>query len=411
MLKKYFFLIMISLLTFLSCTKDNSAPTFRTDLNCNDHENLCDVTNSNNAFGIDIFKKLHQTAPEKNIFISPLSISTALMMTTNGAKGQTYDQITGVLHYDDLSTGQINSTYKLLLTQLPQLDDQTELNIANSIWYRNTIPVEEDFLHTNIDNFNSEIKPSDFNDSETVNLINGWVEDKTQGLIKTVIDEISPQAIMYLINAIYFKGTWLNRFDADLTTTALFHLEDNSTKEVEMMQMEDGSMPVPYFKNDIFQAVDLAYGDSIFSMSILLPNQNHTVDDIIEELTPEHWETWMDAYTTQDVLLRIPKFKMKYKKELKQTLQDLGMQLPFNTNADFSGIAPVDPLFISFVLHKSFIEVDEAGTEAAAVTVIGIETTSVPNLPVFIADKPFVFAIRDNQTKSILFIGKMMVPE
>ena len=343
-----------------------------------------------------------------NIFISPMSVATALSMTVNGADGQTKADMMATLEQNGLTIEQANAGFQQLLTLLPALDPAVQLQLANSIWYRQGFPVRQEFLNVNQEFYDSEVAALDFAAPAAKDIINGWVKDNTNNLIESIISgEIEPDVVMYLINAIYFKGAWLHEFDPEDTYTDNFRLEDGSTTEVDMMNM--GQTFFPYFANETFQAIDLAYGDSVFSMSILLPNPGHTVDEVIGQLNTDNWEQWTQSFEYSELFFSMPKFEMKYEKSLIKPLTNLGMGIAFGPGADFTNIAEAD-LMIDEVLHKSFIEVNEEGTEAAAVTAVVIVETSVPLIPAFKADHPFVFIIRENQTNSVLFIGKMMDP-
>jgi serpin B len=213
---------------------------------------------------------------------------------------------------------------------------------------------------------------------------------------------------MYLINAIYFKGDWLYTFDESQTFETSFYLPDGSTVPVDMMGWE-GSTDLSYFENDLFQAIDLPYGNGAFSMTLLLPKNEVGIEGVVPHLSQENWDSWMNAFTTQEVIYKMPKFTLEYKKELKGILSDLGMEELFTANANLSKIGP-GKLVVSKVLHKSFLEVNEQGTEAAAVTVVGVETTSVPSTPYMILNSPFLLFIRDNVTNSVLFMGQIQDP-
>ncbi len=260
-----------------------------------------------------------------------------------------------------------------------------------------------------LENYNSEVTALNFGDPAALTTINGWVDQKTNGLIETILDEIPANAVMYLINAIYFKGAWRKEFDPQYTTDATFYLEDGTQQPIKMMT--HGQTTLPYFTTSTFEAVDLAYADSIYSMSIFLPKVGVSVNDLANTLSESNWNTWLDSFQPQEMFFSMPKFKMTYKEKLNRSLADLGMGIAFGPGADFSGINGTGGLYIDEAIHKSFIEVNEEGTEAAAVTSIGVVETSVPSIPVFYADRPFLFTIRENKTGSILFFGKLMNPE
>ena len=378
------------------------------DFSCANNPVTCDLTTSNGLFAIDLFKQMQEEEPDDNIFISPFSISTALTMTVNGANGETLDDMRNTLKITGLSMESINESYQQLLEVLPALDPQTKLKLANSIWPQIDYPVLQSFLDLNTEYYNSEVIPVDFKDSGVIPQVNAWVENNTDGLIKETLKELPPGVVMLLINAIYFKGAWKTEFDPENTHAADFYTP-NDTITVDMMHIPENDFP--YFANDLFQAIDLPYGDSIFSMSVFLPREGHTVDEVIAEMNANTWEAWLSSFQTQAVQLFLPKFKLEYEKKLKRTLSDMGMEIAFTDSADFSKMVYGGGVLIDEVIHKAFVEVNEQGTEAAAVTVVIIKETSVGSTPIVNVNQPFVFVIRDNRTNSILFMGKVMNPK
>jgi serine protease inhibitor len=408
---KNLFLITLSgiLLLFTQCTSEPAVnlPT-ELDFDCADNAAVCTLTNDNNQFGFDIFRKLHEEEPDDNIFISPLSISTALSMTLNGAKGQTFADMKNAMQIPDWDIAQLNEAYKLLLEVLPQLDNDVKMELANSIWYRTGFNVRQDFLDVNSSYYGSQVQDLDFSNPTAKDIINAWVNENTHGKIESIVDQIGGDVVMYLINAIYFKGAWLHEFDPDNTSEQPFYLADGSQVMVDMMSY--GQTTLPFFQTENFMAADLAYGDSIFSMSIFLPKGNYPIGELVNDLESADWNTWVQNFEDTEMFFSMPKFKMEYEKKLNRPLSDLGMSVAFTDFADFSGINGTGGLRIDEVRHKSFVEVNEEGTEAAAVTSVVIVETSVPLIPDFRADKPFLFVIRDKKTNSVLFIGKMMNP-
>jgi len=406
-MNKLFFLFgTFALFLALAC-KDEVAPSPPLDLTCISEQQVPELSRDNNAFGFDLLKKLQANDPDGNLFISPLSIAAALSMTLNGAAGDTKTAMQQTMRLSDWEIQQLNSAWSCLLEVLPQLDADVDVNIANSIWYKQGFTVRQEFLDANTQNYNSEVAALNFGDPAALTTINGWVDQKTNGLIETILDEIPANAVMYLINAIYFKGAWRTKFEAANTENADFFTLAG-TEQVQMMHIPASNFP--YFSNDLFQAIDLPYGDSIYSMSVLLPKAGHDVNEVVAALNGGTWAQWLNAFQPQSVELFLPKFKMAYGKKLKRPLLDMGMGLAFSDAADFSSMIQDGGVKIGEVIHKSFVEVDEKGTEAAAVTVVEIINTSVPIVPVIEANRPFLFVIRDNKTNSILFMGKMMNP-
>ncbi len=415
LLTKLSLILLVVMLT--NCKKNNDGPSQKDPYKQKIFldEKAKAVAQSSNTFGIKLFKNLVENSEDEqeNIIVSPLSISTALGMTYNGADNETKTAMENTLEIQGMSVDEINESYKILIDELTTVDPDVTMNIPNSIWYRNTFSVEDDFLNTNRDYFYAEVSPLDFGDPASVDIINSWVAENTNYKITTIINQIDPVIVMFLLNAVYFNGTWKFEFDEQHTEPETFYLSNGTTKEVSMMKQETS---LDYFSNELFEAVDLSYGRGNFSMVIMLPKDGFGPDDIVNELDENTWPEWMDGFGEAKIQLTMPKFKLEYGKELKQTLTNLGMGIAFNPGgADFSKINPNTQLFISYVRHKTFIDVNEEGTEAAAVTIVAIgETTAGPggDSPyIFTVNKPFLFAIKERDTKTIIFIGKIMEPE
>lgn len=367
------------------------------------------VITANTQFGFSLFDEIRKTEQDTNIFISPFSVSLALAMTLNGAAGETEQAMTDTLQLQGLDSEAINIGYAALRHTLLTADPKVTLAIANSLWARQGVPFNQSFLQRNAQFFGAEISTLDFTDPRTVETINQWVDTNTNGKITKILDEIDPAAVLFLINAIYFKGTWQREFDPSETREGPFHPAKGDLKQVPMMRQE---REYPYYRGENFQAISLAYGDGQMRMYIFLPDRESDLNSFLENLNVESWENWMSQFHGQDVSLVMPKFKLEYERNLNDTLQVLGMDVAFaRDRANFSRLAPLENLYIGEVLHKTFVEVNEEGTEAAAVTSVGVRVTSVPPPPIpFTIDRPFFFAIRDNQTKTVLFMGVVVDP-
>ncbi|MCB2205421.1 serpin family protein [bacterium] len=363
------------------------------------------INKSNSAFAFRIFNTVAQSQSDKNIFLSPLSISMALGMTMNGARGDTWEGMRTALSLEQLSPYDINTAWQGLRDVLLHADPAVQLTIANSIWCRNGFQVEQSFVDTNRYYFDAEVQSLDFNAPTAAGIINDWVSTNTAGRIPTIIDgPISPLTMMYLINAVYFKGNWSTRFDPERTHDAQFHAAGGATQTVRMMQRES---TMRYVHNGSVQIVDLPYGWDRFSMAILLPTGEGSLADVREALAEEgNWTAWINALQDREIMLQLPRFRMEYEIPLKDALTTLGMEQAFSPySADFTGINPEGELYISSVKHKTFVEVNEEGTEAAAVTSVEVGATSVP--PALIVDRPFVFVIHERNTGAVLFIGQV----
>lgn len=360
-----------------------------------------------NDFAFDFLNKTIATVDDSNVFLSPMSLSVALGMLRNGAQGETKTEIEKALKLNGLSDEVINSYYKIMQTSLPLLDAKTDLSIANSMWYKDGFAVKPDFLKVNTDYFNAYIKALDFNNQAlSLDTINGWCARKTNNLIPIVLNEISPNAVMFIMNAVYFKGTWANQFNPQSTKDYSFTNEKNQSSTVKMMMKEDA---VSYGNNDMAQFVDLPYGNGAFSMTVILPNVGKTTTDVLQNISSSSFNTMINSMQSRKVKLLLPRFKTKNTYMLNDALKLMGMKKAFEFNADLNGISDLKPLYVSFVKQDTYVEVTEEGTKAAAVTTVGDYTSSIQidEIPLFIADRPFLFVIREKSTGVILFIGKM----
>lgn len=403
MKKIFFFIAMVSVIN-LACTeieeaeqgKESTGPIFLS-------AELQKRVAQDNEFALDLLKKTIENAEESNVFISPLSVSIALGMAWNGADSSTKTEMETALKMSGMSADNINEYYRIMLDSLPTADSSTILKIANSIWYKNGFQIKQPFLDINAAYFDAEIRSLDFSKAWAVDTINNWCTRKTNNLIKEVIKEIPPLARMYLINAVYFKGVWACPFDEEQTFKTNFTDEQGRLNEVNMMHMTD---TFPYYSDSYAQYLDIPYGNGAFSMTVILPSGGKTTGNVLDYLTNERLNSALGSLQIQKVDVNFPRFKTECNYELSETLKAMGMKKAFEDTADFSKISDED-LFISSVIHKTYVEVTEEGTEAAAVTVIEFVTTSLPNYPTFFASKPFIFLIREKGTGVILFAGKM----
>jgi serine protease inhibitor len=405
-------IIAIVAASLLVCSDNSVKPEPQVEQPARTPDNLTaseiELAGSANRFGLKLFRELVvQEDAGKNLFISPLSLSMALGMTYNGTNGATRDEMRSTLELSGLSIDEANRSYQSLMHLLTSLDPDVTFTIANSIWSRLGLPIKPEFVELNKTYFDALVRELDFSNPESADTMNGWVEDNTGGKIKDIIKKpISPDAVMFLINAIYFKADWAEQFEPDSTYDDLFYLTDSTTVSCPMMIRPDS---FDVFTGGTFKALDLPYGDSSFSMMILLPDSGISVNDLAGEFTDENWNLWTDSFERKVLPLVLPKFKVSYKVKLNDVLKSLGMNLAFSRSADFSNMIEGGGVFIDHVIHKTFVEVDEEGTEAAAVTVVGMATVSFPP-PQFVVNKPFLFVIYERTSKSILFMGRVTDP-
>jgi serpin B len=402
--------ISLSLLIF-SCQKDKDEMSGEyKQVNLTEKQKQL-ITNSN-AFGFEFFRKVNEiSGSDVNMMVSPLSVSMALGMTRNGAAGSTLEAMTTTLGFSGMTETEINESYKYIIETFTGLDPKVKLQIANSIWYEKTFSVEQPFILTNQQYFNAEIKPLDFSSPTAADIINAWVNEKTNKLIPEIIDEIPGDAVMYLVNAVYFKGMWRYQFEKSKTENKSFHLYNGTELQVAAMSEHE---TFPYFRGTGFEAIELPYNQGNYVMSILLPDAGKTVEDVIGQLTGENWKTWSGQFVNKDIQLQLPKFKYEYnEKQMKPILSAMGMADAFDPDiANFTRINSFGGLYISRVMHKTYIETNEEGTEAAAVTAVEVGVTSAgPDQPYyFTINRPFVYFIQEKSTGTILFIGTVINP-
>lgn len=409
-MKSVTYLLGSILLIFISgCSKDNPSTTPKQPTQIQLTEKASEVIQLNNAFGVDLFKAVALDEPDENLMLSPLSASVALTMLLNGCDEETYTQIRDMLGYEGLTTDQINEAYSSLVAQLLTADEEVNLALANAIWYREGFEVKDNFMQTMDEDFKATIEGLDFAAPSALQTINQWASDNTNGKIPQVLNEISPNAVMFLMNALYFKGMWTNQFSMENTYDEIFYEDEETTVSVPFMH---GKIQSKAFEADNYKALELSYGRGNFSMIIIVPENN--LDEFMNDFEPSTWNeitgTFNDQYT-YEVQVTMPKFSFEYEKRLNEQLQALGMLDVFIPEiANLSGITD-QSVYVSFVKQNTFIDVNEEGTEAAAVTTIGVDLTSLPDEPQeFVADKPFIFAIREQTTNTLMFIGKLTSP-
>ena len=396
-------IIAMMLLCLLGCFDIDFTRNIIGDvLETTEDPDVSSVTSANTRFGFKLLQDLREREPGANIFISPLSISIALTMTYNGAAGETEHAMAEVLEIGGLDRDTVNHSNAALRNSLEDPDPKVEISIANSIWSRQGVEFNADFLERNRVFFGAEVASLDFSALEATEIINEWVNTNTNGKIEKIVDRINPQTLLFLVNAIYFKGNWQDEFNKSMTRQGIFHLSDGNEKRVEMMRREG---EYPYFRGENFEATSLPYGDGRLGMYIFLPNRDSNLNKFLGNLNAGNWGDWISQFQDRRHDMILPRFKLEYEVSLNNTLEALGMGIAFGSGADFSGMGP--SLFISEVKHKTFVEVNEEGTEAAAVTaVVGVK--SVPS--VFRVDRPFFFAIYDTETETVLFMGVVTEP-
>jgi serine protease inhibitor len=362
------------------------------------------VLDASNAYSFALWRTINGSSRDSNVFVSPLSASFALGMTMNGANGQTYDEMRSALQFGDASLASIDTGYRSLIALLTSIDPSTTMQIANAIFYRNDFPFNQSFLTDASTYFGAEVKAQDFTNTQaTLAAVNGWSSAKTHDRIPKILDAVDPSTVMYLLNAIYFKGIWRDQFEVAQTRDAPFHAVSGD-QPARLMHREGA---IDYAETNALQAVDLPYGDSAFTMTVLLPKAGSSVESVAASLTPDTWRSLAASFHPRDVELFLPKVTLSWKRGLIPDMQALGMRAAFG-NADFTRMSPRGrELVISLLQQNTFVDIDEEGTEAAAVTIVGVALTSAPVATPVRVDRPFVFVIRERLSGTVLFMGKI----
>ena len=358
-----------------------------------------------NDFAIEFTDRIN-AAEKKDYIVSPLSMQFLLGMILNGAQGATADEICDVLGYGAGEIEDVNQFCKSLLEQLPKLDKKTTINLANAIFVDDGWPLKDSYVSSVGKTYSARIANLDFSKGEaSAKVINRWCSDQTNGMIKKVIEQTDPDMLCYLLNALYFKSQWTEKFNKSNTADETFTDEAGNKSIVKMMKQNKS---FSYQHNDVFKIVRMRYGNGAFSMVALLPQEGCKIDDALAELKDIGWEETMRSMVNCSVDLWLPRFETKYHIDLNDILSDMGMPTSFTDSADFKAMSDY-ALKLSFVQQDAVIKVDEEGTEAAAISMAGMmkETAAEPGeRVVFHADHPFLYFITESSTGAILFAGR-----
>jgi len=361
-----------------------------------------------NEFALKFFYEINRADPGDNTFISPFSMRAVLAMTLNGANGPTKEEMRAALGFGGLSDDAINNYFQKITKALENTDPKVELNIANSVWMLTDAPFNRSFLDLVSNFYDAEVDRAD--DPEP---INQWVRSKTNNKIQNIIERISPDDLMLLLNAVYFKGEWKTKFDTKSNTIRDFQTLENGPKKTTFMSQ---SRKFSYFENHDMQSIALDYAGGQIRMHIFLPSKtNRDYKSFLNEIDSDNWLTWMRKYHEKEGTVFLPKFKLEYEKTVNDILKAMGIILAFDRGrADFSNLienAKPGDAFISEAKQKTFVEVNEEGTEAAAVSSVLMKKIAYPaDNFVMEINRPFVCAIVDNETGEILFIGSIVDP-
>ena len=368
-----------------------------------------EIVESANKFAFDLFLPIiTEKKGAENIMISPFSVASALSMTLNGADGETFEAMKTALRYDGKTIEEINDAYLKLMKDMVSVDPRVIMEIANSVWVEKRLAVKQPFIDALKTWYLAEARAIDVSDPDAVGMVNNWIEDKTHDKIQKMLDNLSPDLAMLLINAVYFNGKWRYQFDIKETRDKPFYLTPDSHVEVPMM-FRNEKFAVTRSENAVL--VELPYGQGNYSMVVMLPDEGVSTSIAAAGITPEKWSQWMAdlANGATEVDLSLPRFKYEYKRTLNDDLAAMGMGIAFSTSADFSNISD-QSLMISRVLHQTFIETNEEGTEAAAATVVEMVFTSMPMVTTVNINRPFLYFIRETSTGTIVFMGQVVDP-
>ncbi len=362
-----------------------------------------EVSSGAGNFALDLMEEIEKAEPNTNFFISSFSVSTAVSMVMNGASKEAKEEFIQTLQLEGMSAEKVNEAYQSLTKYIYALDSKVILNIANSNWYHNDYTIQSNFKSTLSTYYDAEIFDADFRDETTLKSINGWVEENTNGKIKDILESIRPREVMFLINAIYFKAEWATKFKEESTRELPFTLADGSSIEVPTMTGEIKHW-IAYWNKLNATVVEIPYGNENYGLTIIMPDNPATLEGMVAQIDMGAFSEVMKDTTVQTRQLFLPKITLDFKKDLKDILVDMGMPLMGLSNLFEETV----PLEISKVIHQSFLEINEEGTEAAAATAIGVMYTSIPATTQI--NKPFLFFIRERNSNTILFSGKLVDP-
>jgi serpin B len=411
-MKKFVFIFVITAL-FCSCNKNNSEPQEVLIIKAKSislPNELRPLVGSGTDFSLRFFKEMSGSSSDHNLFVSPYSLACALGMLYNGAESETKDEIAQVLGMSDYAPELLNAYFQTLTQELLDVDPRTDLGVANAVWSDDAYPVKQGFANLVKTHYDAEVGTMNFSLPASLKAINDWCNKKTKGTIPMILEDLTPPAV--LANAVYYKSVWTVPFEKSKTTSKPFYNKDGTKSTVQMMQQKE--LPLGYTHTTDYEFVRLPYGNEAFAMNILLPKEGVKMDHVLESLDGQTWETLSRAMRVNNTLitLSLPRFSLEGSYELNELLQGMGMPLSFSADADFSAMLEV-PASIYKVLQKSYIDVDEKGTEATVVTVVQMDmgSSGVPLPPpprvTMVVNRSFIFAITEQSTGAILFMGKV----
>lgn len=406
-MKRFFFYLGASLLLLPACNDESEVPAPNPRVEIDFPTMNMEQLNSNLLdFSINFFRQSASSQPT-NLCVSPLSMGYCLGLALNGAEGDTEAEIRQVLGFGDASTADVNAYMKLMIETLPSMDSQTTFLAANSVWAR--VPLLSDYVQTCTDSYHAEIYSDVPFNGETVKQVNDWCNEKTNGLIPKFVESFSDNTNLLLLNALYFKGYWTEQFKEADTQEEPFYQLSGQSLIVPMMQKSEEI--VAFIDEEAgVQFAKIPYGNETFSMILVMPLEEQ-LPSFLQRLTPEMWDEWMAHQYKSERTIHLPRFTMEYEdKDMVETLKAMGMEQAFSPSADFSRMTDADVLLNS-AMQKVYIKVDEAGTEAAAVTGLVYMDSSIGPVQPLRFDHPFAFFITEESTGAMLFGGTVYRPE
>lgn len=399
--------LLLPVVLHLACSESQGRPKQITELPRVLTASETTVIAGSNAFGFELFREVDTRRELPNTILSPLSASMALGMALAGAEGDTFSEMQLALGFQGVSREEINASFSGLFDLLVGLDPAVEVGISNSAWNRQGYPFEESYVDIVADTFRAIVQELDFGDPNAKNIINQWVREQTDSRIEGIVDIIAPETIFFLINAVYFNGDWTTSFKQQQTRSVPFNLEDNSVVDVQMMA--DSIEHVGYARGDRGRVVaELPYGGQAFGMVLVLPGDDETLEDLVIALDEEVWNTWMAGLQLREVSVMMPKVELEWQGPLREALEVMGMERAFGQQADFSRMTVVPGFRLTKVLQKAYLKIDEEGTEAVAATSVEGGPISAP--PGITIDRPYLLAIRERLSGTILFLGAIRDP-
>ena len=408
-MKKQILVFLVLITAVCSCSKSNSDNDQRYQFSERVpivlSKSQQEIVNQGNGFAFDFFRELCKLEKDKEVFISPFSLQAAFCMLCNGAKGETYTQIVDALGLNGMSKEEVNNTYKILTNALLNADSSTKLSIANALWANLSFPILPSFSATLSDNYGARVENLDFSSQKALSTINSWTNDSTNGMIPSLFDRLDPSWAYILTNAIYFKGIWSEKFKTENTYKEDFYCLSGDKRSTDFMH---GEIPCSYSYSDNLHAAlcELPFGNKSFWLDILLPDEGIDFDTFVAKFGAKQWEEMTGDLCGGNQYVVIPKMDVSYTgtDSFKASLKALGIEDVFGGNADLTGVSEV-PTYISDVIQKAKFKMDENGAEAAAVTGLIAKETSIGSSGEFMADHPFIYAIREYYTGAILFMG------